>query len=278
MRTSKHGIVSYQTQLLIYKIEQILNTEFYVRGAIAVSYKIKENKFYMREKNGIQEFVLCIKGDGKYILRPDRRLTDEEVNAIKGILVKEGYLEEIEEKELERMKEEIEEITEAEAETEETQTYKKTRRPRRKFDINSEEREYLVKEIIKEIVKREGNIVKDLVTKVKRDFEEYTGIRDYPYLLIWKTIKKISDIKIEKLDIRRFGITILSDVSTAFSEKESVNDEKSEYTILCKLVEEIKRLNLRDIVNIIELTQQKMNEENKKILKYFCKIILESIN
>lgn len=271
MRVSKHGSISEKTKRVVLEIEEKIGVEIYVRGTVYASQGIKENKFYLREKNGIQQFILCVKGEGKYILIPDRSLNEEEIEKIKSILVEEGYLKP--EEEMREIIEEEEIVEKPAEEISEEQEQVKRKRVHRRLGITQKDREEFVREIIKEIAQEEGNVVRDLVNKVKRKFEEYTGISDYPYGLVWYTIRRLDDVRIEKINLRTFKVTFIEKEK----ELEVTEESKEILTIFRSLLEKIKQESFISILNILEVINNNFGEEDKRMIRALCTIILEKI-
>jgi hypothetical protein len=261
MRISKHGTIGEKAERLFTNLENYLGVELYIRCPSEYARKIKVNAFkYLPDRNGEQGMFFYIKGEGKYFVRPNRRLTEEEIEKIKQYLIAEGFIEAEEEK----VVEEIVAETTIESKTEEK------RRKRRKFVISKQERRELIEMIIEELIKEEGEEIQDFITKVKRRFEDVANVENYPYLYIWSEIKNLANttFEITKINNRLFRVRKREDrVIDVDIQKE--NPVKF-------LVDSLKNLSFLEILTLIDYARN-MYEEDKKILRNFIKLIQEEL-
>ena len=263
MRISKHGTIGEKAERLFTNLENYLGVELYIRCPSEYARKIKVNAFkYLPDRNGEQGMFFYIKGEGKYFVRPNRRLTEEEIEKIKQYLIEEGFIEAKEEKIV---------IEESVAETSvEIKTEEGQKRKRRRFAISKQERRELIEMIIEELIKEEGEEIQDFITKVKRRFEDVANVENYPYLYIWSEIKSLANttFEITKINNRLFRVRKRG--------SRVIDVEIQKENPVKFLVDSLKNLSFLEILTLIDYARN-MYEEDKKILRNFIKLIQEEL-
>jgi hypothetical protein len=260
MRISKHGTIGEKAERLFTNLENYLGVELYIRCPSEYARKIKVNAFKCLDRNGEQGMFFYVKGEGKYFVRPNRRLTEEEIEKIKQYLIAEGFIEAEEEKVVE---ENFAETT-IESKTDEK------RRKRRKFAISKQERRELIEMIIEELIKEEGEEIHDFIIKVKRRFEDIAGIENYPYLYVWSEIKSLANTTFEIIKIHNRLFRVRK------RESMSIDVDIQKENPIKFLVDCLKNLSFLEILTLIDYARN-MYEEDKKILRNFIKLIQEGL-
>ncbi len=259
MRLSKHGMITENARRLFEKIEELLGVELFVRKTIKATNAIKENNFIVINKNSLQTLRFYIKGEGKYIIRPDRRLTDEEIEKIKKFLIDEGFIEVP-----------SEENKKIQAIIENSGYGEKPKRRYRKFGINKRERVEAVKLILDELIKERGELIQDLISEVKRRFEDLFNVEDYPYLEILTAVRNISGFEITKVNRRLFRVRKLESISYD-------NLEENELIIwMNNFVKLLKNSRFKDIIGLISYIKG-LDEVDKNLIKKFLLLIVNEI-
>jgi len=261
MRRSKHGELGEQGSKIFQELENLLGIEFYVRCPSEYAKAVKVNAFKSLDRNGKQELIFNIKGEGKYIVRPDRVLNTEEIEKIKQYLAEIGFFEKIEEPTtvIEEIEEQIEDKTEVKI---------SKKRQYRRFRIKPDDRKAAIELAIDEIIEEEGTEVRDLITKVKRKFEEFLGIKDYPYIMIWLEIRKLDKFEIIKINNRWFRIRRKEESGTVKQTRPYATEEP-EGNVIKDFLKQIKELTFSTILSVIE----NLSEEEKKLLLLFLRLI-----
>ncbi len=262
MRISKHGTIGEKAERLFTNLENLLGVELYIRCPSEYARKIKVNAFkYLPDRNGEQGMFFYIKGEGKYFVRPNRRLTEEEIEKIKQYLIAEGFIEAEEEKVVE------ENVAETSVEF---KTEEEKKRKRRKFAISKQERRELIEMIIEELIKEEGEEIQDFIIKVKRRFEDIAGIENYPYLYIWSEIKSLANTTFEIIKIHNRLFRVRK------RESRVIDGDIQKENPIKFLVDSLKNLSFLEILTLIDYARN-MYEEDKKILRNFIKLIQEGL-
>jgi len=259
MRRSKHGELGEQGSKIFQELENLLGIEFYVRCPSEYAKAVKVNAFKSLDRNGKQELIFNIKGEGKYIVRPDRLLNAEEIEKIKQYLTEIGFFEKIEEPTTTV-------IEEIEKQTDDQSGIKiSKKRQYRQFKIKPDDRKAAIELAIDEIIEEEGTEVRDLITKVKRKFEEFLGIKDYPYVMIWLEIRKLDKFEIIKINNRWFRIRRKEESEVT----EQTECSATQGNFIKDFLKQIKELPFSTILSAIE----NLSEEEKKLLLLFLRLI-----
>jgi hypothetical protein len=264
MRISKHGTIGEKAERLFTNLENLLGVELYIRCPSEYAKKIKVNAFkYLPDRNGKQTMVFYIKGEGKYYVRASRSLTEEEIEKIKQYLIAEGFIEAEEEKVVE------ESVVETPVEI---KTEEKQKRKRRKFAISKQERRVLIEMIIEELIEKEGEKIRDFITKVKKGFEDFANVKNYPYSYIWSEIKNLANttFEITKINNRLFRVR-RREINV---EAPSINLQAE--NVIKLLVGSLRNLSFVEVLQLKDYLKN-MPEEDKKILRNFIKLMEDDL-